>query len=106
MKWISLCGIIVSVSTGVSKNEIGNIIVIYPNPIIKDLNIEMMNIKEIISDKKYIIRIIDLTAREVFRKEFYNKFKIDASNFSKGLFFVWVFGEEGLGCYTEKILIE
>lgn len=77
----------VNATTGIEENaEINNLVSIYPNPVINNLNLQ--------TDLQIIkIEITDITGRLLYTIE---SKTIDCSNFSKGVYFIKVYSSKGI----------
>jgi len=85
---------------------------VFPNPARKEINIVISDQRSVSSQqlttdrKEFIARIKNSIGQEIFQKQFSTQLKIDASQFSKGLFLIEVCTSEGNICHMKILIVE
>ncbi|MBI2967465.1 MAG: T9SS type A sorting domain-containing protein [Bacteroidetes bacterium] len=79
---------------------------IYPNPLKKELTVEIVGANEKAHEEKYFVSIKNTQGKQVFDKPFGKKIVINTSKLPKGLYLVEVCNAAGEECETRKVMVE
>lgn len=93
---------VIGTSTGIKEKDDNNIILVYPNPVIDKLNVNLSKFKEI---NKLTVKLYDLTGKVVLNEQFINKALITIQipqNVSSGMYLLELSNENFK--FTERII--
>lgn len=80
---------------------------VYPNPATAEINIKIIDEKNVVNGETYLVRIKNLFGQNIHEERFTGKqLQIDASSFAKGFFLVEISTSTGRICNTQKVVIQ